>query len=193
LNKFKDFVKKRGSSLAEHAATGVVAWKTGKVLAPVVSGYLESHYGIPREASGRMAETVIQAVTATALNAKHLNNADKFIKTLLTETAAAYLGKAAHGGVESVMESTQARQIIQQAAPVLAGKITGIATAFAGGKIPSPGEMARIITDHAKQDTQRLMEMLRPQTVGYSEDEEYTNIARLLADVAVAGLVLSQA
>lgn len=192
LGKVRNFLKNKGAHIAEHAATGVVAWKTGKVLAPVVSGFLESQYGIPREASTRMAETVIQAATATALNARHMKDANTFIKNLLTETAAAYLGKTAHSGVESIMDSQQARQIIQQAAPVLAGKVTGIATAFAGGKIPPPAEIGRAIIDRSQQDIQKLMGLVRPQAVGFAEPD-YTEVSKVLADIAVAGLILSRA
>lgn len=192
LGKVRDYLAKHGAGIAEHGAKGVLAWKTGKILAPAVTGYLESHYGIPREMSSRMTETVIQAAMATALEAKHLRSADTFLKKLLTETAAAYLGKAAHGGIEHALSSQELRPVIQQAAPILAGKVTGIATAFAGGKIPSPGEMAKIFADRAREDTQKLIGMVRPQTVGFAEEEDSTEIAKLLADVAVASIILSQ-
>lgn len=191
LGKVRNYLKEHGAHVAEHVGVGVVAWEAGKVMAPAVSGYLESHYGIPREASSRMAETVIQSVTATALEARHLKSADAFLKKLLTETAAAYLGKAAHGGMEHVMSAYEAKQMMQVAAPVLAGKVAGIATAFAGGKIPAPGEMAKIIGDRAVADTQKLIEMVRPKTMGFAE-EDLTEISKFLADVAVAALILSQ-
>jgi len=191
LNKVKTYLKEHGMHVGEHVAHGMVAWKAGKVIAPAISGYLESHYGIPRESSTKLAETVVQAATATALNMKHIKGADQFLKNLLTEAAAAYLGKAAHGGMEHLVEANQARQLIQTAAPVLAGKITGIATAFAGGKIPAPGEMAKIIADRSREDTMKLISMIRPQSLGFAE-EDLTEISKLLADVAVASLILSQ-
>lgn len=190
LTRVRNFIKDHGAHIGEHAAKGVVAWKAGKVLAPVVSGYLESHYGIPREASSRLAETVIQGVAATALEARHLKNADAFLKKLLTETAAAYAGKAAHAGAEHALAHQEIRPILQQAAPILAGKVTGIATAIAGGKTPTPGVLAQAIADRAREDTMKLIGMLKPQTVGFAE-ESNEEIAKLLADVAIAALMLA--
>ena len=191
LGKVKNYLQQHGMHVGEHVAHGMAAWKAGKVVAPAVAGYLESHYGIPRESSTKLAETVVQAATATALNMRHIKGADQFLKNLMVEAAAAYLGKAAHGGVEHLVEANEARQLIQTAAPVLAGKITGIATAFAGGKIPTPGEMAKIIADRSKADTMKLTNMIRPQSMGFAE-EDSTEIAKLLADIAIASLILSQ-
>jgi len=192
LSKLRRFVQSHGKEVATHAAKGVVAWKAGKVLAPAVSGYLETHYGIPRESSNRLAETVIQAVASTALDAKHLRNADAFIQKLLTETAAAYLGKAAHQGVESALSTEQARQWIQQTMPILAGKVTGITTAVAGGKVPSPGELTRIIVERSQNDSQKLLNAIRSQ-FSYAEDlNESGKLEELLADIAIASLLLTQ-
>lgn len=191
ISKARNYIKSHGLHVGEHVAHGVVAWKAGKVVAPLVSGYLESHYGIPREASAKMAESVIQAATATALNMKHIKSADQFLKNLLVEGAAAFLGKTAHSGVETIMEANEARHVMQIAAPILAGKVTGIATAFAGGKIPTPAELAHLIAERSSQDIQKLINMVRPQAVSFAE-EDLTEIAALLADIAVASLILSQ-
>ena len=186
--KMRDYVKKHGVHVAEHGAKGVIAWKAGKVLAPAVSGFLETHYGIPREASGRMAETVIQAVTATALEAKHLKDVDTFVKKLVTETAAAYLGKAAHGGLETALDAAEAAKYVQLAAPTLAGKVTGITTAALGGKLPTPGSIIQGIIQRSKDDTNKLIEMVRPKEVAFAE-ENFDGIVELLADIAVAALL----
>lgn len=189
VTKLRDFIQKRGPGIAEHGAKGVIAWKAGRIIGPAVSGYLENHYGIPREVSGRLAETVVQGVTATALEAKHLRSADAFLKKLLTETAAAYAGKAAHAGAEHALAGEEIKPLLQQAAPILAGKFTGIATAIVGGKTPTPAALAGAIAGRAKEDTLKLINMVRPQTVGFAE-ENYDDIATLLADVAVAALML---
>lgn len=185
----RDYLKHHGVHIAEHGAKGVVAWKAGKVLAPAVSGFLESHYGIPREASAKMAETVIQAVTATALEAKNIKNADTFLRKLIAETAAAYLGKTAHGGVETALDTIEAAKYVQIAAPVLAGKVTGITTATLGGKMPTPGEIVRGVIKRSREDTNKLLDMVRPKQVAYAE-EDLDGIVELLADIAVAALVL---
>lgn len=190
LGKARKFIKDKGLDIAEHGVKGVAAWKTGKLLAPAVSGYLESHYGIPREASTQLAETVIQAVTATALEVSHLKSPSKFMRKLLVETAAAYAGKAAHGGVESAVEAAQARQWIQNAAPLLAGKVTGISTAIAGGKVPPVSELTKGIIERSRADTAKLIDMLRPRQVQFSELDD-KRIAELLADVAIASLMIA--
>jgi len=191
LGKVRQFVQNNGMHIAEHVGHGMAGWKTGKVVAPLVSGYLESHYGIPRESSAKLTEAVIQAATTTALNMKHIKSADQFLKNLLVEGAAAYLGKLAHGGMETAMESNEARRIMQTAAPILAGKVTGVAAAFAGGKMPTPGEMAKIIAERSSQDISKLVNMIRPGSADFAE-EDLSEIAALLADVAVASLILSQ-
>jgi hypothetical protein len=189
MGKLRDYVKKHGAHTAEHVGKGVVAWKTGKVLGTAVSGYLESHYGIPREASQKMAETVIQAATMTALEAKHLKSVDAFAKKLIVEGAAAFLGKTAHGGVEHIMDAMEAKQILQIAAPTLAGKVTGIGTAIAGGKAPTPGALAKGITERAVADTRKLMDMFGRRQVAFAESTG--GEAKVLADIAVAALMVA--
>jgi len=188
LGKMRDYVKTHGVHIAEHGAKGVVAWKAGKILAPAVSGFLESHYGIPREASAKIAETVIQAVTATALEAKHLQNADVFVKKLITETAAAYLGKTAHGGLETALDAAEAAKYVQLAAPVLAGKVTGISTAVVGGKLPTPGKIVQGILERSREDTNKLLALVKPREMAFAE-ENLDGVAELLADIAVAALL----
>ena len=190
LGKARKFIRSKGLGIAEHGVKGVAAWKAGKLLAPAVSGYLESHYGIPREASAQLAETVIQAVTATALEMSHLKDANSFIKKLLVETAAAYAGKAAHGGVESAVEAAEARQWIQNAAPLLAGKVTGISTAIAGGKLPPVSELTRGIIERSRADTNKLLDMLRPKQLGFAEIDDQ-KLDELLADIAIASLMIA--
>jgi hypothetical protein len=190
LGKARDFIQNKGLDIAEHGVKGVAAWKAGKLLAPAISGYLESHYGIPREASAQLAETVIQAATATALEISHLKTPASFIKKLLVETAAAYAGKAAHGGVESAVEAAEARQWVQNAAPLLAGKVTGISTAIAGGRIPPVSDLARGIIERSRADTSKLLGMLRPNQVAFAEPKDQ-DVAELLADIAVAALMIA--
>jgi hypothetical protein len=190
LSKIRDLVREKGLGIAEHGVKGVAAWKAGKLLAPAISGYLESHYGIPREASSQLAETVIQAVTATALEMSHLKDANSFVKKLLVETAAAYAGKAAHGGVESAVEAAEARQWIQNAAPLLAGKVTGISTAIAGGKMPPASQLVKGVIERSRADTNKLLDMLRPRQLGFAEGEDQ-GVAELLADLVVAALMIA--
>jgi hypothetical protein len=187
MGKMRDWVKKNGVHTAEHVGKGMLAWKAGKILGTATSGYLESHYGIPREASQKMAETIIQAATMTALEAKHLKTVDEFAKKLIVEGAAAFLGKTAHGGVEHLVDAYEAKQILQTAAPVLAGKVTGIGTAIAGGKVPGPGALAKGIVSRATADTKLLMDMFANRKLAFAEGEG--GEAKVLADLAVAALL----
>jgi hypothetical protein len=171
--------------VAEHVGKGVVAWKTGKVLGTAISSALESHYGIPREASQKIAETIIQAATMTALEANHLKTADQWAKKLVVEAAAAFLGKTAHSGVEHIMDSMEAKQILQIAVPTLAGKVTGIGTAVAGGKLPGPGAMVKAIVERSTNDTKMLMDMFARRTPAFAEME---GAGEVLADLAMVAL-----
>lgn len=189
IDKARTFLKKHGVHLAEHGAKGMVAWKVGKVLAPAVSAHLESHYGIPREASTKMAETVIQALAGTALEYKHLRSVDSFAKKLGVEVAAAFVGKTAHGGAEEILSSREVSRVIEGAVPILAGKASGIATAIAGSKLPSPGQLGSMIAQRSKEDTARLIKMFRPALE--PQFAETSDLAELVADIAVWGVYLA--
>ena len=187
MGKMRNWVRKHGAHTAEHVGKGVVAWKAGKVIGGAASAYLESHYGIPREASQKMTETIVQAATMTALEAKHLKSVDAFAKKLIVEGAAAFLGKTAHTGAEHALSAAEAKQYLQTAAPILAGKVTGIGTAIAGGKAPTPATMAQGIASRAKADTQKLMDMFANRKLAFAEGEG--GEAKVLADLAVAALL----
>lgn len=172
--------------VAEHVGKGMVAWKTGKVLGTAVSSALESHYGIPREASQKIAETIIQAAMMTALEAKHLRTVDEWMKKVVVEAAAAFLGKTAHGAAEHAMSSVEARKIIEQAAPILAGKVTGIGTAIAGGKLPGPGALVKGILERSANDSKMLMDMFARRTPAFAEME---GAGEVMADLAIVALI----
>ena len=172
--------------VAEHVGKGVVAWKTGKVLGTAISSALESQYGIPREASQKIAETIIQAATMTALEANHLKTVDQWAKKLVVEAAAAFLGKTAHGAAEHAMSAAEAKKIIEQAAPILAGKVTGIGTAVIGGKLPPPGEMVKAIIDRSARDTKMLMDMFARRAPSFAEMD---GAGEVLADLAMVALI----
>lgn len=167
----------------------MVAWKVGKVLAPAVSAHLESHYGIPRETSAKMAETVIQALAGTALEYKHLRSVDGFVKKLAVEVAAAFVGKTAHGGAEEILSSREVSKVIEGAVPILAGKVSGIATAIAGSKLPSPSQLGSVIAQRSKEDTVKLLKMFRPTLE--PQFTEANDLAELIADIAVWGVYLA--
>lgn len=146
---------------AEHLAQAMAAWKTGKVLGSVISGALESRYGVPREVSSKVAESAVQALTATALSAKQLRDADDVLKKVVLEFSAAFVGKAAHEGAENFLASANVQASLERALPILAGKFAGLGTAFAGGKVPSATAMAKMVMERSRADTGKLVGLIR--------------------------------
>lgn len=162
---------------AEHLAQGVAAWKTGKVLGGMISSALESQYGIPQEVSKKVSESVVQALAATALDRKHLHDFDDFVKKVSVEFAAAIIGKSAHEGAENFLSSASVQSSLEHALPILSGKVAGISTAVAGGKVPSPAKFGKLLLERSRQDTMRLLQSLGSvKLANFSEDlpsEEY--------------------
>lgn len=154
-----------------HLAQSVAAWKTGKVLGQMVSASLESHYGIPREASEKLSESLIQALAGTALEGKYIQDVDGFFKRLVVEFSAAFIGKTAHQGAESALTSAGIESSIEKALPILAGKFAGISTAIAGGKLPSPVQIGKMLIERSKSDTAKLLRSVKSvPVVSFSED-----------------------
>lgn len=182
----KDVVK----HTAGHLAQSVVAWKTGKVLGQMVSSALESHYGIPREASEKLSESLIQALAGTVLERKHIHDVDDFFKKLAVEFSAAFIGKTAHQGAESALTSAGIESSIERALPILAGKFAGISTAIAGGKVPSPVQTGRLLLERSRNDTAKLLRSLRSAPVAnFSED---LPSGEYLADLALLLVLVSK-
>lgn len=131
----------------------------------MVSAGLESHYGIPREASEKLSESLVQALVGTALDRKHIRDVDDFFKKLAVEFSAAFIGKTAHQGAESALTSAGIESSIERALPLLAGKFAGISTAVARGKIPSPAQTGKLIIERSRDDTIKLLRSLRTAPV----------------------------
>lgn len=179
--------------LLEHAGSTVAAWKTGKVIAPVVSKYLESAYNIPSEASLMLAETVIQGVTATALSARHLKNREDFVEKLLVETSAAFIGKTAHKGTENAIETAEIRDYLKVAVPLIAGKLSGIGVTLAGSRLSQAREIAKGLVSRSKEDTQKLLTSAQSLTRNFAEPPTIEpGMIRLLGDIAAASLYLTK-
>ena len=125
LNKIKKEAKHQGIHLAENIAS----WKVGKVVGGAIAGVAISHGANP-EAAKLLAETGIQALTATAISLrdpakrKPRDVAAKFV----AEAGAAFVGKTAHGGMESAAASLGASAKVESIAALLAGKTGGIGT-----------------------------------------------------------------
>lgn len=185
LKRMRDEVSEKGVGIADHIGKGVAAWKTGKVLGGLVSSYLESRYGIPRELSSKLSETAIQGLTATGLDFKHLKNPDEFSKKLFAELAAAFIGKTSHAGAELFISAREVSTIVETALPVLAGKVSGISTAMAASKLPTPGELLSMVQERSQSDIQKVQSFLRP----YTNFAEVDDIAEILGDLTLIVLL----
>jgi hypothetical protein len=183
-------VKEELPHLLGHVATGVVAWKTGKVLGTMVSSYLESQYGIPKEASKLASESVIQGLTATALSSKEIKGIKSLATTLLSETAAAVLGKTAHMEAEDALASTELREIIKETIPILSGKITGVSVSMGGKKLPEAAGLASKLVQNSRDNVLRLFQSIRTSSPSFSEETlDLKGISEFLGDMAVLSLL----
>jgi hypothetical protein len=190
LGKAKRFVEKEGGHLADHLGKNVAAWKVGKTLGGLVSSYLESRYGIPREMSGKISETVIQGLAATGLDIKNLRNVDEVAKKLFTEMAAAFVGKTSHTGVETIVSAKELSATLESALPILAGKITGIGTSMLSNKLPTPREALNIITSRSKEDIEKIKNLLTRSTQeNFSEFSSEEKMAEFLGDFSLIVLL----
>lgn len=190
LGKAKGFVEKEGGHLADHIGKNVAAWKAGKTLGSLVSSYLESRYGIPREMSGKISETVIQGLAATGLDIKNLKNADEVAKKLFTEMAAAFIGKTSHTGVETIVSAKELSATLESALPILAGKISGIGTSILSNRLPTPKEALNIITSRSREDVAKVRSFLtRGAQVNFTEFSSEEKLAEFLGDFALVVLV----
>lgn len=176
--------------LVEHVGVNVAAWKTGKVLGSMVSSYLESRYGIPTEISKVASESVIQGLAATALSAKDLGSAAKIANSLLTETAAAFIGKSAHQQAENALSSTEMREILKGALPVLSGKVAGTTISLGGQRLPSLAALAEKVIQRSGEDLGRIIKGINPASLPFSEEETSLKmISEVLGDIGLLTLV----
>lgn len=189
LTAVRNEVESKGKDVADHLGKNVAAWKTGKVLGGLVSSYLEGRYGIPRESSVKLAETAIQALAATGLDAKHLKNTDEFSKKLFAELAAAFIGKTSHAGAELFISAKEVSTIVETSLPILAGKVSGIGTSLLANRLPTPSELLTIVQERSRADMEKVQGFLRPY-VSFAESlNEMDKVAEVLGDVTLLALL----
>lgn len=183
--KTRGYIKEEGGHLADHIGKNVAAWKTGKVLGGLISGYLESRYNIPREISIKIAETAVQGLAATGLDIKNLKSNDELLKKLFAETAAAFVGKTSHTGVETIISAKEMSVTMGSALPILAGKISGLGTALISNKLPTPKEALDIISSRSKKDIELIRNLLEGKGVlNFSGTYEET-LGEILGDITL--------
>lgn len=187
--KTRDYVKKEGGHVADHIGKNVAAWKTGKVLGGLISGYLESRYNIPREISIKLAETAVQGLAATGLDIKNLKSNDALLKKLFAETAAAFVGKTSHTGVETIVSAKEMSATLESILPMLAGKVSGLGTALLSNKLPTPKETLEIISSRSKEDIDKIRNFLENQKVLNFSDSSNIKIEEIIGDITLMVLV----
>lgn len=178
-------------SVGEHVGASVTSWKVGKVVGPLVSKYLEIHYGLASESTEKLSETIIQAAIATGLHSRHLRSGEDFVRDLLTEASAAFLGKSAHTGVDSFLSTQESREIVKQALPLLAGKFTGIGAALVGSKLPNMAQVSQIVSSRYKSDLSKIQRLFGVTSDSFSEGLKQDRIADLLGDLSILALLVS--
>jgi len=177
--------------MIEHIGVNVLSWKVGKTLGPMVSGFLENSYGVPRESSQMLSEALVQAVTAVGLNYKKIKSPEDLVRNLLIESSAAILGKSAHSGAEEFLSSAEGKEMLKSALPLLAGKFTGIGVAFAGSRLPSLSQLSRIVAERSQSDIQKLRGFMNPQMFNASEEKTIEDISQTLTDIFILSLLRS--
>lgn len=182
---------KKAVHMIEHIGVNVLSWKVGKTLGPMVSGFLENSYGVPRESSQMLSEALVQAVTAVGLNYKKIKSPEDLVRNLLIESSAAILGKSAHSGAEEFLSSAEGKEMLKSALPLLAGKFTGIGVAFAGSRLPSLSQLSRIVAERSQSDIQKLRGFMNPQMFNASEEKTIEDISQTLTDIFILSLLRS--
>lgn len=192
ISDWKKCWKGTASHTAAHLGQAVVAWKAGKVVGQVAGSYFASQYGMDQEMASKMAETFVQGTVATALAMKEIKDPKSLTRKLLTEYAAAFIGKTAHGAAEHALSSKEVATYLKTIAPVAAGKISGIGTAVAGAKVPSVSDLAGMIVSKSKADIATVMAFMSGQEAQIANFEELNEEAvKIMADLFVIASVFA--
>ena len=183
-------VKESLPHISSHLGINVAAWKTGKVLGPMVAAHLESQYGIPKEISQMASEAVIQGVMATVLSSREIKSVGQAASTLLTETAAAMVGKSAHRQAENALSSVEVREMLKQALPVLSGKMAGATVSVGGHKISDLGGLAAKALKGAGDNMTRLFKSAETSIPQFAEETlPLEALSETLGDIGLLALV----
>lgn len=175
ISDWKNCWKGTAAHTGVHLAEAVAAWKVGKIVGQIAGNYMASHYGMDPEMANKLAETFVQGTVATALAFKELKDPQSLTKRLLTEYAAAFVGKTAHAGAEHALSSKEVAEYLKTVAPIAAGKISGISTAIAGSKVPSAGQLSEMIVSRSKADIAKVAAFFSqqaPQVANFAEVDE---------------------
>jgi hypothetical protein len=106
-----------------------------------------------------MAETAMQALAATAISMAKPENRQprKIAAAFVTEAAAAFVGKSAHGGMDTAMESIAASERTRMISAMLAGKLSGLGTAIGVQNTGASKVVADLIVSHGRTIGKRIL------------------------------------
>lgn len=118
---------KQGKHVAEHLGENVAAWGVGKVVGGAIA-QVGIRHGLEPSFSKQIAESGVQALTATLIHARNKKNrnAQELGTYFIAQAGAAFFGKMAHSGVDDAIAGGD--ETVRAIASAAAGKGTGIAT-----------------------------------------------------------------
>lgn len=181
----------RALHTADHLGESVVSWKVGKLLGGPI-GAIASAAGYDAVQSKIIAETAVQAATATAIHAIKEQRSGTLRPVelgayFLTQSSAAFLGKQAHHGVEEMAEAMHLQEVAHFMAPLLAGKITGISTVAAANKTGIYQKAFDMVVEKGKHDVTLLSKFFG----GFGKSADDSAIAQLLFDLTEAAIAIA--
>lgn len=137
LNALKKDLRHAG----EHVGENVAAWSVGKVVGGAIAGVAASH-GLNPDLSKQIAETGVQALTATLIHARKRENRQpgELARKFVSEAAGAFAGKMAHSGVDDAILGGDDH--VKMLAAAMAGKTTGATVTPSVGSVLKRGESA---------------------------------------------------
>lgn len=181
----KDFAVHEGDELGRNAAS----WKVGKVMGGAVAQHAIA-LGADPMAAQLISETVVQAGTATALWAtqqarKGRLTGKDLAAYFIQQSAAAALGKMAHHGADHWVNSYGAQELVQQIAPILAGKGAGLGTIAATAKTQIHRQLVDFVTRRGKHDLSMLGQLFG-QNLAKAADQQAVALLWELHQIGIA-------
>jgi hypothetical protein len=127
-----------------HLAENVVSWKVGKIIGAAI-GAAAANHGHEAQSITLLAETGVQAATATLLSIRDKGNRSKqsIATKFIAESAAAFAGKMAHGGSENAIESIGLSAQFATIGAMAAGKGVGLTTNIAANRSGIAANLAK--------------------------------------------------
>lgn len=159
----------------DEVGRNVASWKMGKVVGGAVAQHAIA-LGADPMAAQLISETVVQAGTATALWATQQARqgqltGEGLAAYFIQQSAAAALGKMAHHGADHWVNSYGAQGLVQQIAPILAGKGAGLGAIAATAKTQIHQQLVNFVVNRGKHDLSVLGQLFG-QSLAKAADQQ---------------------